>query len=87
MGWGGGGERLNTRLSHATPDARNYRCLHVTLRNLPVFDVSTKETQGVKERGGRAELDVMSEEIKAFQLLIDYYSRLWDGSWKNRTME
>lgn len=81
--WSGGGtnkhstsERLNTRLSDATPDALNYSCLHVTLRNLPVLDTSTKEMRRVKGRGGRLALDVMSEEMKAFQLLIDYYSRL-----------
>lgn len=43
--------RLNTRLSHATPDAFNYSRLHVTLRNLPVLDTSTKEMRRVKERG------------------------------------
>ena len=81
--WSGGGtnkhstsERLNTRLSDATPGALNYSCLHVTLRNLPVLDTSTKEMRRVKGRGGRLALDVMSEEMKAFQLLIDYYSRL-----------
>lgn len=40
------------RLSDAEPSILNYSCLHVTLRNLPVQDASTKEVQRVKERGG-----------------------------------
>lgn len=68
------------QLSAAAPDALNYSCLHVTLRNQSVLDISTKEIWGVKERGGTWALDVMPVEIKAFQLLIDYYSQQRDGS-------
>lgn len=40
------------QLSDAAPNALNHSCLHVTLRNLPVLDTSTKEIQRVKEGGG-----------------------------------
>lgn len=51
----------------------------MTLRNVPVFDTETKEIHRVKERGGRSALDVMSEEIKAFQLLTIILDSLGSG--------
>lgn len=47
----------------------------------------TKGEESVKVRGWRSALDVMSEEIRAIQLLIDYYSRHKEGNGRGKKVK
>lgn len=65
------GERLNKRLSHAQPGAFNYsRSARDIKKPARVRHVD----KGGQEKGMRRGRVAMSEEMRAFQLLIGHYS-------------
>lgn len=72
-----GGGRLNTRLSHAQPGAFNYSRSARDIKKPAKLRRNDKRGGGGREgwrmEEGRAG-DAMSEEMRAFQLLIGHYS-------------